>query len=84
MKHSVMLTIAFLLSIPLMTFHLTLLSSLLRDALDLDGDAARKRARLDRGACGKRRREERLVNLVHPGEIVDIAKINIALEDVIE
>ena len=41
----------------------------LRGALDLDGDPIRKRARLDRGACRKRRREERLVHLdVHDEE----------------
>jgi len=60
------------------------LSRLLSDALDLYGDTARKRARLDRRACGKRRSKERRVNLVHPREIIDVSKVHIALENVIE
>src|SRR6266496_5985850 len=61
-----------------------MLRAYLCDALDFDGDAARQRARLDRGACRKGCREVCGVHLVHRGEIVDVAQVHVALDDVIE
>src|SRR5256885_8046509 len=55
-----------------------------RDALDLHGNAARQRAGLDRGARRKWRREVGLVDLVHRREVIDVAQVHVALDDVIE
>src|SRR5437773_4610058 len=56
----------------------------LRDALDLDGDAAGERAGLDRGARREGRLEVGRVDLVHRREVVDVLQIDVALDDLVE